>query len=1409
MEILVVDDNKDGCRLLKSWLKAKDYAVECACNGAEALEKLHSRAFNLIISDIMMPVMDGFQFCRQCKQDAAIKFIPFIFYTATYTDDKDESLALKIGADRFIRKPVEPDQLLSQIQEVLSLSALGQVPEVPPEKADEQEVLKLYSERLVNKLEKKIAELSEINSIVKQSEAALKESELRYLALIESLPIALSIVQEERIILTNRYTEKITGYPEDKLKTMDVFALIHPEDRGKVRNFMVERLKSQPVPDSYLLRIIHKDGKTRWFDRRPVMITWKGKPAILVLDKDITEQKRAEEKVAHLNHVLSAIRNVNQLIVRENNARALILETCRTLTRTRGFNHAVLILTDNSDTLIDFAEDGLGINAEALREFMLGGKLPPCCEEAKKKPFGACANNGAACPGCPVASLYPRNTGLCLRIYQEEMLYGYLIVSSDIQGIFDSDECLLLEEMAGDIAFGLNRIKQKEQLMEEATWRRILMEQSSDGIVVMDVNGNVTEANRRFAAMHGYTPGEVTHLHISDWSALLSPGGTPPDLLTIDEKGDHFEVRHKRKDGTVFDVEISSNAAFFQGKKLIFCVVRDISERKLAEAELKSREQFLDTVIEQTPNPLWISDRNGTVIRMNQALRDLLKATDQEIVGKYNVLQDVQVSEQGCLDKVRSVFEEGKTVSFSLHYETRQEPQVHLASNAILFLDIVMSALKNNQGKVVNVICQHKDITEQRAAERKLRQSEHKFRELFNNIGSCVAVYEAIDSGKDFMFVDFNKAAENAESVEKAKVIGRAVTEVFPGVIEFGLLDVFRRVWLTGIAEHHPVTLYSDQRITGWRENYVYKLPGGEIVSVYEDVTESRNLERQRELSLKVLEVLDQPGEKREILNHLLDLIRADGQYEAVGIRLREGEDYPYYETKGFSSQHVQMENKLCAFDEKGMLLRDYRGNPVLECMCGNIICGRFDPSKPFFTGGGSFWTNSTTELLASTTEVDRQARTRNRCHGEGYESVALIPLKARDKILGLLQINDTRINCFTLELIKYYEGLAQSIGIALSQKQMEESLQASEIKYRDLYENAPVAYFSIGTDGKINSSNKAAQLFLGYSEKELEEKLRIEIYAPESAARAMTLFEQGNRGIPIQNEEMIYLRKDGGKVHGLVSATPIMDDEGRVVSVRSVVKDITEIKKSEAKTIEIEALKRINQAKSELLANVSHELRTPLASIKGFIETLIEPDVNWTQEQQLEFLQMADREADRLTFLIRDLLDMSRIDSGKMVLDKKLCHINEIMASISGVLSIITEKHRLKLTQEPRLPAIEVDRTRIGQVLTNLVENAAKFSAEGSQIVIEIKGTENGIVFSVMDKGIGISQESQNSLFDRFFQAQQVVSGKTRGTGLGLAICKGIVEAHGGKIWVESEPDEGSKFSFTIPRSSNLGTPA
>ena len=229
-------------------------------------------------------------------------------------------------------------------------------------------------------------------------------------------------------------------------------------------------------------------------------------------------------------------------------------------------------------------------------------------------------------------------------------------------------------------------------------------------------------------------------------------------------------------------------------------------------------------------------------------------------------------------------------------------------------------------------------------------------------------------------------------------------------------------------------------------------------------------------------------------------------------------------------------------------------------------------------------------------------------------------------------------------------------------------------------------------------------------------------------------------------------------------------------------------------------ALRELDAMRTEFLANVSHELRTPLSVIKGSANSLLQPDVIFDEPTRREFLQSIDKDADTLTRLVDDLLMMSRLEVGALEVKKKPHSLAEVVNSVKDRLDNLTAKHHLYIDIPDKLPPVVIDDGRIGEVLTNLVENAVNYSEENTNIAIEANPNGEEVIISVADEGIGIPPESHQKIFDRFFQGDGRKTGHRRGTGLGLAICHGIVEAHGGRIWVESEPGQGAKFSFSIP---------
>jgi PAS domain S-box-containing protein len=214
------------------------------------------------------------------------------------------------------------------------------------------------------------------------------------------------------------------------------------------------------------------------------------------------------------------------------------------------------------------------------------------------------------------------------------------------------------------------------------------------------------------------------------------------------------------------------------------------------------------------------------------------------------------------------------------------------------------------------------------------------------------------------------------------------------------------------------------------------------MLGVVQDITKRKDQEVHRQLARQILERLNQESVGIELIADVLKLIKKTTGFDAVGIRQQENRDFPYFEVNGFPDDFVKAENHLCLYDETGELILDSEGRPILECMCGIVLSGRTDPTLPFFTKGGSFWVNSTSKLEIDKLQKKLKIPIRNRCNKAGYESVALIPLRSGEEIVGLLQLNDTRRGLFTEEMIHFLEEIGASIGIGLARIRSEQEVE-------------------------------------------------------------------------------------------------------------------------------------------------------------------------------------------------------------------------------------------------------------------------------------------------------------------------------------------------------------------------------
>jgi signal transduction histidine kinase len=235
--------------------------------------------------------------------------------------------------------------------------------------------------------------------------------------------------------------------------------------------------------------------------------------------------------------------------------------------------------------------------------------------------------------------------------------------------------------------------------------------------------------------------------------------------------------------------------------------------------------------------------------------------------------------------------------------------------------------------------------------------------------------------------------------------------------------------------------------------------------------------------------------------------------------------------------------------------------------------------------------------------------------------------------------------------------------------------------------------------------------------------------------------------------------------------------------------------------TRKVAALRELDRMKTELLGTVSHELRTPLGSIKGYATTLLTHGNKLRKDEQREFLEIIDSEADRLRDLIENLLDLSRLEAGVLRIDRQPARLGSSVREVVRKVELASPAHEFVLDWPADDPMVHADQKRIYQVIQNLLTNAVKYSPDGGCISVSAQADRRELVVSVADQGLGIPEVEIDKIFDRFHRIQTEVSRGIGGTGLGLAICKGLVEAHGGRIWAKSAGDaQGSTFCFTLP---------
>lgn len=417
----------------------------------------------------------------------------------------------------------------------------------------------------------------------------------------------------------------------------------------------------------------------------------------------------------------------------------------------------------------------------------------------------------------------------------------------------------------------------------------------------------------------------------------------------------------------------------------------------------------------------------------------------------------------------------------------------------------------------------------------------------------------------------------------------------------------------------------------------------------------------------------------------------------------------------------------------------------------------------------------------------------------KNFISKSFAPSKKTRKKIFKLDIENPRFIQITASLIKIdtvysgllvvFEDVSKKIMEERKRKNVEKALKEREEQYRNLVEMAPDMIYSVSKDKKLTSLNPAFEEITGWKATDWIGKPFMETIHPDDIPISMEKFREGLSGKESKRYELRILAKNGEYITLEFNSKPKIEN-GKIIGKFGIGRDITERKELERK-------------KDEFISITTHELKTPLTTIKAFAQILKKRSQQIKDKKSLLYLFKMDNYIDRLIDLVKDLLDASKINAGKLSLMQEEFSICGLIKEIVDDLSETTDKHKI-IIDCVKTPKIIADKHRIGQVLTNLLSNAIKYSPFPGKILIKCVEHKNMLMISVKDFGVGISKENWGKVFDRFVQIKELEKEALPSLGLGLYISAEIIRRHGGNIWLKSEKGRGSTFFFTLPVYNN-----
>jgi len=1176
-------------------------------------------------------------------------------------------------------------------------------------------------------------------------EEALIKSEEKYRLLAEKSRDGIAIVSlNGKMKYVNSFLANLLGYKINEIIGQNVLKFTHPDFR-KATISVIKQFQKGQKSMRFEAADITKDGRRIDIEDNISLIDYQGEKCGLVLVRDVTERKRIEEAL-HASEL--QIRTIS------NNLPAAMI-------------YQVIVLKDGSKKLTyvsDLVKEFYGITpAEAMKNtnFVYQG-IPKndlrqfCIDEQKA-----------------IKSLSTFKREIKLVSPSGKTRWVYFVSTPTILG--RGKVCW------NGIEFDITEQKKTEEalLMSEKRYRGIF-ETSRDAIMTLDpplwkfTSGNL-ETIKMFR-----TGNEAKFLSYPPWelSPKLQPDGQNSKIkakkmidLAMKKGSNLFTWTHKRINGENFLAEVFLSKVVLGEKVFLQAIVRDVTERQRLETLLRDNEGILSETSKLGKIGGWRIDLEQNLLYWTRevfAIHEVpvdFHPTVEKAINFYDEESKIIIRKA-----VQAAIKSGKSFDVELGVITARGRHIQVRSLGLV--------KKNKQGKPQFVYGAFQDITERKKAEMELSRLNR--------------VLQLISSSNQVLI----HATSEAELLQ----------EVCRLIVKIG---GYRMTWI-GFAEQNeektirPVAKagfdvgYLEKIKVTWANNRFGQGPSGMAIRTGKPFV-AQNIIKDSHMSPWRHEAV-QRGYKASIA---LPLISSGKTLGMLAIYAKDSEAFDKKEIMALSELAGDL-----SFGINALRIKDQQKiNQEKLVQSETSFRAIYEQSpvaifKVSLDGHFLDANTATTKMLGYSEDELRKLTFADITHPrEAGRDVAVLKKMAAGKLLNYsiekryirkdkkmihVKIDVALIrdkNKKSLYLLTFADDVTQH-------HRYEEAIRKSEEKYSNLVESSSDAVVVI-QDGIIKYANPAISKIANMMPKEIVGRTMTDFIAPEDKEAVGINYQRRMKGEKVENRYEFSAVDNKGKIVPVETSNSIISFEGRPADM-AILRDVSRAK-------------QIDKMKSEFISVASHQLRTPLTGIKWFSQLLIDQKVGKLAPKQVDYIKQIASSNERMIHLINDLIDVSHIETGqKFVVKKKVSDIISLIEVVVRDQKIIAPTRDISIEIENTCPGrvrFKFDYDKIYQALSNLINNAVKYSLAKEKVIVGLKCRKDKVTISVKDFGYGIPASQKSRIFEKFFRGDNIATISAEGTGWGLYIARGLVEAHGGKMWFESTENVGTTFYFTLPK--------